>query len=46
MKAKYLGELLPANVMAEPGILYGDFFQKDRNGIAKGIVCIDLGGLQ
>lgn len=45
MKAKYGGELFPATVQAAPGILYRDFFQKDRNGVPKGVVNIDLGSL-
>jgi hypothetical protein len=45
MKAKYGGELFPASVQAAPGVLYLDFFQKDRNGVPKGVVSIDLGSL-
>lgn len=45
MKSKYLGELFPATAAAAPGILYRDFFMKDRNGVLKGIVNIDLGSL-
>ena len=45
MKSKYLGELFPATALAAPGILYRDFFQKDRNGVPKGVVNIDLGSL-
>jgi hypothetical protein len=45
MKSKYLGELFPATAMAAPGVLYRDFFTKDRNGVPKGIVNIDLGSL-
>ena len=43
MKAKYSGELFPAAAVAASGVLYRDFFQKDRNGVAKGIIQIDLG---
>jgi hypothetical protein len=45
MKSKYLGELFPATATAAPGVLYRDFFMKDRNGVPKGIVNIDLGSL-
>jgi hypothetical protein len=45
MKSKYLGELFPATAMAAPGVLYSDFFTKDRNGVPKGVVHIDLGSL-
>jgi len=45
MKAKYLGELFPATSAAAPGVLYRDFFMKDRNGVPKGVVHIDLGSL-
>lgn len=45
MKAKYGGELFPASAAAAPGTLYRDFFLKDRNGLSKGIVEIDLGSL-
>ncbi len=45
MKAKYGGELFPASAAAKPGLLYRAFFLKDRNGVSKGIVEIDLGSL-
>jgi Family of unknown function (DUF6932) len=45
MKAKYGGELFPASAPAAPGVLYRDFFQKDRNGVRKGLLQIDLGSL-
>lgn len=45
MKSKYLGELFPATAAAAPGVLYRDFFLKDRNGVPKGVVNIDLGSL-
>lgn len=42
-KAKYFGELFPADEAAEPfGTLFRDFFQRDREGHVKGIVVIDL----
>nr|MDZ8016363.1 hypothetical protein [Nostoc sp. ZfuVER08] len=46
-KAKYQGELFPASFIADAeGKTYLEFFQIDRNGNPKGIVAIDLGGLQ
>jgi hypothetical protein len=45
MKSKYLGELFPATAAAAPGVLYRDFFMKDRNGVPKGVVNIELGSL-
>jgi hypothetical protein len=45
MKTKYLGELFPATFLAAPGVLYRDFFMKDRSGVPKGVVNIDLGSL-
>lgn len=45
MKAKYLGELFPASAFATAGVCYRDFFQKDRNGVPKGVLLVDLGSL-
>jgi hypothetical protein len=45
MKTKYFGELFPATAKAAPGVLYRDFFMKDRSGVPKGVVQIDLGSL-
>ena len=45
MKSKYMGELFPATSMAAPGVLFREFFLKDRNGVPKGVVLIDLGSL-
>lgn len=45
MKSKYPGELFPATAAAAPGVLYRDFFMKDRNGVPKGVVDLDLGSL-
>jgi hypothetical protein len=45
MKAKYGGEFFPASSIAGAGLVYRDFFQKDRNGIPKGVLEIDLGSL-
>lgn len=45
MKSKYLGELFPATASAAPGVFYRDFFMKDRNGVPKGVVNLDLGSL-
>ncbi len=46
-KAKYLGELFPASVVAGlDGLSFLDFFQTDREtGERKGIIAIDLEGL-
>lgn len=46
-KAKYRGELFPAESAADPfGTRFLAFFQRDkRTGDPKGIVAIDLGGL-
>ncbi len=47
-KARYLGELFPAAIAAEPdGLSFFQFFQVDKEtGRGKGIVAISLGGLQ
>ncbi len=45
MKAKYGGEFFPASAHAAPGMRFREFFQTDRDGIAKGVVDIDLGTL-
>jgi hypothetical protein len=45
MKGKYFGELFPATALAEAGVIYRDFFQKDRNGVPKGVLEIDLGSI-
>jgi len=45
MKLKYRGELFPATTYAAPGVLFRDFFMKDRNGIPKGVVQVNLGSL-
>jgi len=45
MKSKYLGELFPVTAIAAPGVRYRDFFMTDRNGVAKGVINIDLGSL-
>ena len=46
-KAKYLGELFPASVIADTdGLSFLEFFQPDKEtGEPKGIVAVDLGGL-
>lgn len=42
-KAKYRGELFPADAAAVPlGTLFRDFFQRDRDGNPKSIIVIDL----
>jgi hypothetical protein len=46
-KARYGGELFPANAAADPaGRAFLEFFQIDREGQPKGIVAIDPGALQ
>ena len=42
MKGKYLSELFPANMMAAPDVYYREFFMKDRDGIDKGIIRINM----
>lgn len=42
MKAKYLGELFPATWPAAAGVAFAEFFQKDRDGVAKGLVRLGL----
>ena len=42
MKAKYLGELFPADMEAVFGVPFREFFQTDREGRPKGVVSIDL----
>lgn len=46
-KAKYLGELFPASVIADTdGLSFLEFFQTEKEtGEPKGIVAVDLGGL-
>ena len=46
-KAKYMGELFPASVVADAdGLSFFEFFQSDKDtGIPKGIIAIDLGDL-
>ena len=41
-KAKYRGELFPADAADPLGTLFRDFFQRDRDGNPKGIIVIDL----
>jgi len=47
MKAKYLGEMFPwgAQACAATGTLYADFFQRDRSGVGKGVILLNLGQL-
>ena len=46
-KAKYLGELFPASIIADSeGLSFLEFFKTDKEtGRPKGIIAIDLGGL-
>jgi hypothetical protein len=46
MKAKYGGEFFPASGYADVGVLFRDFFQKDRNGTRKGVLLLNLGSLK
>ena len=42
-KAKYRGEFFLADAQADPaGTRFIDFFQRDKDGNAKGIIAIDL----
>ena len=47
-KAKYMGELFPASITADPnGLSFYEFFQTDKHtGRPKGIIAIDLRGFQ
>ncbi|MCP3463494.1 hypothetical protein NLN62_24940 [Bradyrhizobium sp. CCGUVB23] len=44
MKAKYFGEVFPwgAEACAVTRLIYLDFFQRDRSGVAKGVVLLDV----
>jgi hypothetical protein len=42
MKAEYFGELFPEHYMANGQYTFREFFQSDRDGIAKGIVRLEL----
>jgi hypothetical protein len=44
MKAKYFGEIFPwgAIACAKTGMIYHDFFQKDRSGQPKGVILLNL----
>ena len=46
-KAKYMGELFPASIIADTaGLSFLEFFQTDKEtGEPKGIIAVDLGGL-
>lgn len=43
-KAKFLGELFPASASANATRGFITYFQQQRDGTPKGIVCIDLAG--
>jgi hypothetical protein len=45
MKAEYFGELFPEHYMADGQYTFREFFQSDRDGVAKGIVRLELGTL-
>ena len=44
MKAKYFGDVFPwgAEACATTRLIYHDFFQRDRSGVAKGVVLLDV----
>jgi hypothetical protein len=44
MKAKYFGEVFPWGTMACPTtcLIYREFFQRDRSGVAKGVVLLNV----
>jgi hypothetical protein len=44
MKAKYFGDIFPWGAIAclKTQLIYRDFFQRDRSGIAKGIVLLNV----
>jgi hypothetical protein len=48
MRAKYLGDLFPWTALASSttGSLFRQFFQKDRDGVPKGIIQIQLQAVQ
>ena len=44
MKAKYFGDIFPwgAAACSKTRLIYRDFFQSDRSGIAKGVVLLNV----
>jgi hypothetical protein len=44
MKAKYFGDVFPWGAVACPTTraVYRDFFQRDRSGVAKGVILLDV----
>ena len=44
MKAKYFGDVFPWGAIActKTHLIYRDFFQRDRSGIAKGVVLLNV----
>lgn len=44
MKAKYFGDVFPWGTVAcaTTRLIYRDFFQRDRSGVAKGVVLLDV----
>jgi len=44
MKAKYFGDVFPWGAVARAATreIYHDFFQRDRSGVAKGVVLLDV----
>jgi hypothetical protein len=45
VKAEFYGELFPEQYMADDEYTFREFFQTDRNGIAKGVIRLDLSTL-
>ena len=47
MKAKYFGDVFPwgAVACATTPVIYRDFFQRDRSGVAKGVVLLDVASI-
>jgi len=44
MRAKYFGDVFPWGTIAssKTGLIYRDFFQRDRSGTPKGVVLLDM----
>jgi hypothetical protein len=44
MKAKYFGDVFPWGAVActTTRLIYRDFFQRDRSGVVKGVVLLDV----
>jgi hypothetical protein len=44
MRAKYFGDVFPWGAIAcvKTGLIYREFFQRDRSGLPKGVVLLDV----